>query len=155
MLSKLEHRTNYFLVPSGIRFSGAFVCEGISLLPNTARHYSENRIKITSIFSILMSASTVRRGRPKGALMQTKVCVRQGLRFPAPRQGEFLPLDPDQPCADWMPGTCRRSITTKGADPLPLTPSQPSADWMSGRASAPCTTAGGYAPCDPQEARKL
>lgn len=87
--------------------------------------------------------------------MQTKVCVRQGFRFPAPRQGEFLPLDPDQPFAVWMPGTYRRSITTKGGDPLPLPPAQPCVGWMRGRASAPCTTARGFAPCDPLEARAL
>ena len=83
--------------------------------------------------------------------MQTEVCVRQGFRFPAPRQGEFLPLDPDQPCAVWMPGTRRRSITTKGADPRPLTPAQPCAGWMRGRVFAPCTTTGEHCPLRPLE----
>src|SRR5271165_1283276 len=82
---------------SRIRFSRAFVCEGNFLLPRRERHYSEWRVKRTSIFQIPMPALTAWRGSPKGALMQTEVCVRQGFRFPAPRQGEFLPLDPDQP----------------------------------------------------------
>lgn len=127
----------------------------IWLLKKTERHYSEYRAKITSIFSSPHPGITVWIGRPKGALMQTKVCVRQGLRFPAPRQGEFLPLDPDQPCAVWIPETRRRFIPTRGGVPLPLPPAQPSADWIRGRAFAPCTTTRGLAPCDPFSERAL
>ncbi len=158
MLLKTRVSDKSFLVAlSEIHFVRSIMSvRAIFQLKKTERHYSEWGTKSTSIFqSPMLSINSAWKGRPKGALMQTEVCVRQGLRFPAPRQGAFLPLDPDQPCAVWMPGTYRRSITTKGADPLPLTPPQPCAGWMRGRASAPCTTAGGFAPCDPLQARSL
>lgn len=106
------------------------------LLKNTECHYSEYREKRTSIFLVAMAASSAWAGRPKGALTQTSFAVRPGLRVPAPCAGASCPCDPGQPCAGWIPGTCRRSITTKGADPLPSTPSQPCAGWTRSRKGA-------------------
>ena len=106
------------------------------LLNKSERHYSEYRDKSISIFRFPMAGSSVWTERPKGALTQTAFAVRPGLRVPAPCAGASCPYDPGQPCAGWMPGTCRRSMTTKGADPLPLTPSQPYAGWMRSRKGA-------------------
>ena len=138
----------FFGPPSQTLLFGAYSFEGGDsfLLIKIERHYSECGDNRISIFLIPMPVSTVWTGSPKGALMQTKVCVRQEFRFPAPRQGAFLPLDPDQPCAGWMPETFRGFITTKGGGPLPSTPTPPCAGWMRGRAFAPCTTTGGRCP---------
>ncbi len=107
------------------------------------------RAKSTSIVPIPMPASTAWTEGPKGALMQTSfACVRDVASL-KPCTGAFRPCDPDQPCAGWMPGTRRRSITTKGGGPLPLPPAQPCAGWIRGMAFAPCTTTGAVAPATP------
>lgn len=128
-------------------FSSASSCRDC-WLPKTERHYSECGGKITSIFLPTMPMSYPWLGSPKGALMQTPFACVGDFDSPNPRQWAFLPLDPDQPCAVWIPETFRRFMTTRGGDPLPVAPSQPCAVWNRGRAFAPCTTPGAF-PCDP------
>ena len=92
--------------------------------------------KITSRLRCRLGRTSGEAARPKGALTQTSFAVRPGLRVPAPCAEASRPCDPGQPSAGWIPETCRRSITTKGADPLPSTPSQPYAGWMRSRKGA-------------------
>ena len=106
------------------------------MLIKIERHYTEWRGNGNSSFRMPMSASTAWTESPKGALMQTSFACGQDFASRHPARGLSCPCDPDQPCAGWMAGTSRRSITTKGADPLPSTSSQPYAGWSRSRKRA-------------------